>query len=164
MESNNIYQGFEPIIFENSQVLILGSFPSVKSRENNFYYANPQNRFWKMIANFFNENLPFSINEKIEFCRKHKIALWDVVEQSCITGSSDNQLSKTIIKFSDIDSLLKKYSNISKILCNGSLSYNLLIKNFKINLPIEKMPSTSPANVRFKIDEWEKSLNFLINS
>ena len=117
-----------------------------------------------MIANFFNENLPISINEKIEFCRKHKIALWDVVEQSCITGSSDNQLSKTIIKFSDIDSLLKKYSNISKILCNGSLSYNLLIKNFEINLPIEKMPSTSPANVRFKIDEWEKSLNFLINS
>lgn len=69
------FTGFEPLVDNDSEILILGSFPSVISRTNNFYYGNPQNRFWKMLATIFNENLPQSIENKKELCRKHKIAL-----------------------------------------------------------------------------------------
>ena len=154
----NIYNGFAPVIFEDSTILILGSFPSVKSRENNFYYGNPQNRFWKLLANCYKENIPSTIQEKIELCKKHKVALWDVCSQSDINGSSDVNLANSNYILSDIDKLLKKYKNIKKILCNGALAYNTLTKNFNLDLPVFKMTSTSPACVNFNKESWIEQL------
>ena len=152
------FTGFEPLVDNDSEILILGSFPSVKSRANNFYYGNPQNRFWKMLATIFNENLPQSIENKKELCRKHKIALWDVVISSNLNGSSDVSLEKSDIELADINGLLKRHPSIKTILCNGKLAYNLFNKYFKVELPVFYMPSTSPANVSYNIDIWREKL------
>ncbi len=160
-KSKNIqenYIGFAPFINKESKILILGSFPSVKSRENNFYYGNNQNRFWTVLSTTFCENLPKTIQEKKELCRKHKIALWDVYCESNLIGSSDIALSKSTLKLSNIGELLKNYPNIKKILCNGRLAYDTLTKNFNINLEIKKLHSTSPACVNFDLQEWIKNL------
>ncbi len=154
--TNNI--GFDALIFDDSELLILGSFPSVKSRENFFYYGNPRNRFWKILANAFDEKLPQTISEKKELCRKYKIALWDVFIESDLNGSSDTSLSKSNYQLSDITSLLKSHKNIKKILCNGALAYNTLIKNFDIKIPIVKLHSTSPACVTFDAESWMNNL------
>ena len=145
-KSKNIqenYIGFAPFINKESKILILGSFPSVKSRENNFYYGNNQNRFWTVLSTTFCE---------------HKIALWDVYCESNLIGSSDIALSKSTLKLSNIGELLKNYPNIKKILCNGRLAYDTLTKNFNINLEIKKLHSTSPACVNFDLQEWIKNL------
>lgn len=152
------FKGFPPFINNDSQILILGSFPSVKSRENNFYYGNARNRFWSTLAAAFNEKLPLSIKEKKELCRKHKIALWDVYCESDLSGSSDISLRKSNIKLSNIEELLINYPKINKILCNGNLAYEILIKNFKIDKEIKKLHSTSPACVNFDLQEWIKCL------
>lgn len=155
--NNNI--GFEPLIDNDSKILILGSFPSVKSRENLFYYGHPQNRFWKMLAYIFNENQPKSIEEKKELCRKHKIALWDVVIESNIKGSSDLALEKSNYKIANIPTLLKNHPSINGILCNGKFSFKLYNSYFA-DLKIDAicMPSTSPANARFDITIWENEI------
>ena len=154
----HIYCGFSPVIFEDSEILILGSFPSIKSRQNNFYYGNPRNRFWKVLATIFNEKLPETIQEKVEICRKNKIALWDIYSSSNLTSSSDNELSKSNNQLSDIVGLLKRYKNIKKITCNGALSYNTLVKNFNLNIDVVKLPSTSPACVKFDYEMWYNNL------
>ena len=160
MQDNNSsnHIGFSPIVFEDSEILILGSFPSVKSRENNFYYANKRNRFWPALSNIFESPIVEDIQDKINLCKLNKIALWDVASQSDLKGSSDSELEKSKLILSDIEGLLHKYSNIKKILCNGSLAYKILTKNFSINIPIIKMPSTSPANVRFNEEVWKNEL------
>ncbi len=86
--------GFAPIFDENSRVLILGSFPSVKSREIDFYYGNKQNRFWKMLCGFFQEEIPSTQEEKIEFLLRRNVALWDMVMSCEIEGSSDASIKK----------------------------------------------------------------------
>lgn len=156
---NSNHLGFEPLIFEDSEILILGSFPSVKSRENNFYYGNPRNRFWKVLATAFNEELPKDIKEKKELCQKHKIALWDIFIESDLNGSSDIVLSKSNYLLSDIISLLNTHKNIKKILCNGALAYNTFVKNFDIDIPVVKLHSTSPACVTFDLNSWKENLN-----
>ncbi len=156
MENKTKVAGIEPLVFEDSQILILGSFPSVKSRQNNFYYANPRNKLWKLLASFFNEEVPQSVEEKIDFCRKHKIALWDVVTSSNLKGSSDVNLKKSNYDVADIPGLLNTHPDIKVILCNGKLAYNLFTKHFNVALPVYYAPSTSPANTRFDIDAWRK--------
>ncbi len=155
----NINVGFKPIIYDDSEILILGSFPSVKSRQNNFYYGNPQNKFWNILAEIFGENKPIKINDKIEFCKKHKIALWDIVIESDLNGSSDLSLKHSKFKLADIESLIKLYPNIKTILCNGKLSYNLFNKYYKISLPCFYLPSTSPANTKLNKNEWKEKIN-----
>ena len=91
-------QGFDPFIDNQSEILVLGSFPSVKSRQAGFYYGNRQNRFWKVLATTFGESLPLTTKEKQEICRKHKIAMWDVVIESDLKGSSDEVLKNSILK------------------------------------------------------------------
>lgn len=152
------YLGFEPVIFEDSEILILGSFPSIKSRELNFYYGNPRNRFWKTIANIYSKQLPKTIQEKIELCKYCKIALWDIVTKSDLSGSSDIELEKSNNTFADITNLLKQYPSIRKIICNGKLSYNLFNKFYIVNIPVVYLPSTSPANPTFNENLWEKEL------
>ena len=149
--------GFPPVFDENSRVLILGSFPSVKSRQVDFYYGNRQNRFWKMLCGYFGEEIPPTKEEKTAFLLRRKVALWDMVAACDIVGSSDASVKNAQIL--RLENLLKK-TRVEKILLNGALAYGLFVKEYG-DLPIsyEKMPSTSPANPRYEESIWQQALN-----
>lgn len=148
--------GFGPVFCKESRVLILGSFPSVKSRAEGFYYGNPQNRFWRTVATCLGGEVPKTIEEKREFILRNKIALWDVVMSCEIAGSSDASIRNE--QLADVPALLAE-SNVRTILCNGSTSYQLLSKAYPQLLPItKKLSSTSPANPRFSLEEWRTAL------
>ncbi len=119
--------------------------PSVKSRELGFYYAHPQNRFWKTLAYIMNEDIPITKDEKKIFLKKHHIALWDVIKSCTITGSSDASIKN--VKVNDIKSIIDK-SNIQKIFTTGKKAYELYQKYCYQNIGIKAiyLPSTSPAN------------------
>ena len=144
-----MFDCFEPVIDKKSKVLILGSFPSVKSREINFYYGNKQNRFWKVLEEYFDEKVPENADGKRAFLLAHHIALWDIIGSSTIKGSSDNELVKKIDSVNDIPKLLQDFPIIQAVICNGKASYSLTKKYFP-NIDISYLPSTSPANVSFK--------------
>ena len=152
---------FPPVFDENSEILILGSFPSVKSREESFFYANPQNRFWKLMAQLLNESTPKDTKDKIVMLKKHKIALWDVIESCDIVGSSDSSISNVVPV--DISQILSR-ANIIKVYANGGKAFELYNKYLypKTKLDITKLPSTSPANAGYSFDkllsEWKKIL------
>ena len=152
---------FPPVFDKNSEILILGSFPSVKSREESFYYANPQNRFWKLMAQLLNESTPKDTKDKIVMLKKHKIALWDVIESCDIVGSSDSSISNVVPV--DISQILSR-ANIIKVYANGGKAFELYNKYLypKTQLEITKLPSTSPANAGYSFDkllsEWKKIL------
>ena len=148
-----MFDCFEPVIDKKSKVLILGSFPSVKSREINFYYGNKQNRFWKVLEEYFGEKMPENTDEKRAFLLAHHIALWDIIGSSTIKGSSDNELVKKIDSVNDIPKLLQDFPTIQAVICNGKASYNLTTKYFP-NITAIYLPSTSPANVSFKKEAW----------
>lgn len=153
---NERKKGFGPVFDENSKILILGSFPSVKSREVQFYYGNKQNRFWKTLFEFYKEKAG-TTEEIILFLKRHKIALWDMVTECEIDGSKDSTVKN--YQTADLDIIFQK-AKIEKILLNGSLSYNLFIEKYKdIDIKYVKMQSTSPANPRFDKILWEKELN-----
>ncbi len=153
-----MFNGFEPVYDKNSEILILGSFPSVKSRQTGFYYGNKQNRFWRMLENIFNEKFNDDIESKKDFLLKHKIALYDVVMESNLFGSADSNLEKSDFKICDMSFLLPPKTNLVKILCNGKTAYNLFLQTYKIELPVICMPSTSSANPRFDLEIWKKEL------
>lgn len=149
-------EGFAPVCDGDSRVLILGSFPSVKSRDVGFYYGNPQNRFWRTVCEFFGEEIPAAVEGKREFLLRHKIALWDVVISCEIVGSADASIKDEIV--ADIPSVLEG-SQIEVILCNGTKSFSLLSDKFPQLLHMaKKLPSTSPANPRFSAEVWKKEL------
>ena len=155
MESRKI--GFAPIFDENSLILILGSFPSVKSREIDFYYGHKQNRFWKMLCGYFNEEIPETVEGKKDFLKRRKIALWDMVVSCEIKGSADASVKNT--ETADLNVVLRR-TNIQKILLNGTLSYELFLKSYaNLTIPYEKMPSTSPANPRYEEKTWRRALD-----
>ncbi len=158
-----MFNGFEAVYNNNSKVLILGSFPSVKSREYGFYYGNKQNRFWRMLEFVFNEKIEDNIDFKKQFLLNHNIALFDVVVQSDLKGSADISLEKSDCKIADFSFLLPPNTDINKIICNGKTSYNLFTENIKTNIPVIYLSSTSPANPRFSFEEWKKELEFLKN-
>lgn len=151
----------DPFYNKNSKILILGSFPSVKSREQMFFYGHPQNRFWKVISKIFNEELPTTISEKKKLLDKNNIAIWDVIFSCEIIGSSDTSIKNVIPN--DISIILKN-SNIEKIFVNGKTAekfYNLYLKEI-LKRDAICLPSTSPANAKWSIDklilEWKKYL------
>jgi len=152
---------FPPVFDENSEILILGSFPSVKSRQESFFYANPQNRFWKLMAQLLNESTPKDTKDKIVMLKKHKIALWDVIESCDIVGSSDSSISNVVPV--DISQILSR-ANIIKVYANGGKAFELYNKYLypKTKLDITKLPSTSPANAGYSFEkllsEWKKIL------
>lgn len=149
--------GFEPCFEEESALLILGSFPSVMSRAEGFYYGNPQNRFWKTVSGYFGEIAPETVDEKKAFLKRRKIALWDVVTSCEIDGSKDASIRKEQV--ADIPGLLVK-SNIKRIFCNGNKSYELLEREFPALINItQKLPSTSPANPRFTAAAWYQAFD-----
>ena len=152
---------FPPVFDKSSEILILGSFPSVKSRQESFFYANPQNRFWKLMAQLLNESTPKDTKDKIVMLKKHKIALWDVIESCDIVGSSDSSISNVVPV--DISQILSR-ANIIKVYANGGKAFELYNKYLypKTQLDITKLPSTSPANAGYSFDkllsEWKKIL------
>lgn len=135
----------EPFYNSDSEILILGSIPSVKSRELGFYYCHPQNKFWKILANIYKETELKTIEEKKQFLVKHKIALFDVIASCDIKGSSDSSIKN--IKVNDINKLIKN-SKINKIFTTGEKATNLYKKYCYPITKIESiyLPSTSPAN------------------
>lgn len=151
----NKFYGFEPVFDGNSKVLILGSFPSVKSREVEFYYGNKQNRFWRVLCEAFGEQIVSTVEDKKRLCLQHGIALWDIVANCEIKGSMDADI--TNYELVDLQQVLSKCS-IEKILCNGATSYKLTKSVYNGAIPVYKLSSTSPANVRFNKDEWLKHL------
>ena len=150
-------KGFDPVFDENSKLLILGSFPSVKSREIKFYYGNRQNRFWRVLCSYFNEDIPESVDKKREFLLRHNVALWDVVTECEISGSKDETIKN--FQVADIKTLLQN-SNIKYIILNGSKAYSIFCDYFSdIVIPFKKLPSTSPANTRFNEKEWMDAIS-----
>ena len=135
----------EPIYDKNSKILILGSFPSVKSREHMFFYAHPQNRFWRVLSAIFDTPIPNTIEDKRNFLLSSKIALWDVISSCEITGSSDSSIKNVIPN--DLTCILS-YADIKRIFVNGKTAekyYNKYIRS-TINREAICLPSTSPAN------------------
>lgn len=149
---------FKPVFNSKSKVLILGSFPSVKSREESFYYAHPQNRFWKVLENIFEEK----IANKEEFLLKHNIALWDVIQSCEIKGSSDSSIKN--VKVNDIKNLIKN-TDITVILLNGNKAYNLYQKYIAdyIDINVISLPSTSPANAKYRLNDLVKKYSIIKN-
>lgn len=138
-----------PIYNKDSKVLILGSMPSVKSRELNFYYANKQNRFWQIMEIIFNKKL-IDDDSKKEFLLQNKIALWDTIYSCDIKGSSDTTIKN--IKYNNFDLILGSCP-IKAIFCTGKKSYNLFIKHYKGSIPVFYLPSPSGANAAFSLDK-----------
>ena len=141
----------EPIYNQKSKILILGSFPSVKSREEGFFYGHPQNRFWKVLAAIFNENIPQTIHEKKEFLLNNKVAVWDVIHSCEITGSSDSSIKN--VEVNDLTRILNT-ADIKQIFVNGKKAYSLYNKYMKQIVMKEAicLPSTSPANAAWNLD------------
>ncbi len=142
----------EPIYDSNSKVLILGTMPSIKSREQKFYYAHPKNRFWSTLSKVYEEQIGDTKEEKICFLLKHRIALFDVLKSCEISSSSDSSIKNPVPN--DFDFILKN-SNISVIFTTGKKAYNLYQKYCYPKTKIEAiyLPSPSPANCPKGIEE-----------
>lgn len=152
----SIVHPIPPLFDENSRTLILGSFPSVKSREQSFFYGHPQNRFWRLIATLFDEEIPQSIDEKKQLILKHNLALWDVIHSCTITGSSDSSIKDVVPN--NLSIILQK-SSVDRIFANGALSHKMYMKYIFPQTGIEavKLPSTSPANAAFSLERLAES-------
>ena len=152
MQNRHVKHPFGAVIDRDCKILILGSVPSVKSVENNFYYMHPKNRFWKVLSALLGEDLySADIPSRKRVLLAHNIALYDSVEECDISGSSDSKISNVIP--ADIPKLIDG-TNISRIFCNGAASYANLLKYHPQLEPITtKLPSTSPANAACSLEK-----------
>jgi hypoxanthine-DNA glycosylase len=152
---------FEPVVFDNSEILILGTFPSLKSFENNFYYSHPKNQFWEILSIIFNDKKPNTIEEKKEFLKKHKIALWDSICKAKRKNGNSRDDNLEVIEPCNIKELLKKHPNIKKIAVTSRLAERVIKKHFP-EIDIIYLPSPSPLNARLnlkkKAEIWKKLL------
>lgn len=147
---------FPPVCDENSKVLILGSFPSVKSREEMFFYGHPQNRFWKVISAVFQRRIPVTVNEKRVFLLECGIALWDVIASCDVVGSSDSTVKNVVTN--DISPILEK-ADIRQIYVNGKTAEKYFKKYTQpiVDRNAICLPSTSPANASWSLDRLVKA-------
>lgn len=152
---------FPPVVDENCRILVLGSFPSVKSREDGFFYGHPQNRFWRMLAAIFDEDVPADIPAKKAFLLRHYIALWDVIASCEIKGSSDASVKNAV----PVDIVrVMQIASIERIVCNGNLAYKLYQRHLEPLTGIQAiaLPSTSPANAAWSLERlvsaWRNAL------
>ena len=159
-----VVQLFKPVYDNNSKILILGTFPSVKSREANFYYQHPRNRFWKVIAKIVQNKECQTIEEMKNMLLDNNIALWDVIKSCEITGSSDATIKDVVP--ADLSIILDN-ANIKQIFANGDKALKVYMKYTypKIKREIIKLPSTSPANASFSlerlVEEWSLIKEYL---
>ena len=164
MEYEHIVHSFEPVYDKDSEILILGTLPSVKSRENNFYYGHKQNRFWKVLATLLKEPVPETIEEKKVMLLAHRIALWDVIQSCDIKGSSDSSIKN--VQPTDIGMILEK-TNMTQIYANGNKA-GQLYKRYQFpvtGIEATVLPSTSPANAAWSLarlcEAWKTILHDL---
>lgn len=156
-QDESILSGFEPFnLNDNTKYLILGSFPSVKSLEGSFYYLHPQNRFYKIISKYFNEEYPTTIEDKKSLLIRNRIALWDIIKSCRREGSLDQNIRDiTVVDLLSIPNI----ENI-KIGCSGKKSYELTKKHYPM-LNVTYLSSPSPANAKyFDISSWEEFLEY----
>ena len=147
-----ILHNIPPVYDEDSTILILGSFPSVRSRETGFFYGHPQNRFWRLLADIYEEDEPQTVEEKKALLKAHKIALWDVAAACEIEGSSD--LSMRDVIPNDIEKILKK-TKVRRIFVNGKTAEKYYIRYIeeKTGMKAVCLPSTSPANAAWTYEK-----------
>ena len=156
MEYQSLKHTFDPVFNEESKILILGSFPSVKSRENQFFYGHPQNRFWKVMANVLNWEVPETIEEKKEMLLTNHVAVWDVIASCSIVGSSDTSIKDVVVN--DFSRILEN-SKVEHIYVNGGKAYELYHKYAEkiTGMKAVKLPSTSPANAAWNLEKLQKA-------
>lgn len=161
MEYEHVKHPFDPVYDGRSRILILGSLPSVKSREQQFYYGHPMNRFWKVLAEVLQTELPQTISQKKEMLLSHRIAIWDVIASCDIRGSSDSSIKNA--RPTDVAGLLSK-TQIARIYANGATAAKLYqrYQQEQTGIPIVGLPSTSPANAAFSVEKlvsiWGEAL------
>ena len=157
MERERILHPIPPVYDEHSELLILGSFPSVKSREAAFFYGHPQNRFWRVLAALYDEPVPQNTDEKRALLLRRHIAAWDVIASCSIVGSSDSSIRNVVPN--DLRPILRS-SGLTRIYVNGKTAEKLYRRYIEPTLGIEAvcLPSTSPANAAYSlerlIDAW----------
>ena len=151
MQRIEITHPFPPFYRADSHILILGSFPSVKSREQMFFYGHPQNRFWRVLAAVFEDQTPLSVPQKQEFLARNRVALWDSIGRCTIEGSSDSSIRDVVPN--DLSVILDA-APIAAIFCNGRQSFDCynryILPSLRRNAVL--LPSTSPANAAWNVD------------
>lgn len=152
---------FAPLYSERSRILILGSFPSVKSREQLFYYGHPQNRFWKVIAALYHQEVPAGIPEKRDLILKNGLALWDSIAGCVISGSSDASIRE--VRANDL-SVILDHCPIRRIFCNGRTAWQYYDRLIKPGTGREAvcLPSTSPANAQWTLDRLTEAWSVIL--
>jgi len=154
----------EPVLFHDSKVLILGSFPSIKSFDEGFYYSHPRNQFWPILSQVFNEKVQTK-EDKIALCRKHHIALFDSAASLHREADNSSDTNLKNIKVNDFEKILREYPNIKTILFTGKKAEQIFNKKYK-NLNVKKilLPSTSPAYAAMKYEnKLERYKEYLVN-
>ncbi len=158
----HIVHPIPPFFDAESEILILGSFPSVKSREQMFFYGHPQNRSWKVIAAVFDDSVPVTVPEKKAFLAKHRIAMWDVIGSCDIEGSSDSSIKN--VSANDLSQILYN-SKVESIFVNGKTAEKYYKKYTEPVTGIKAicLPSTSPANAMCSLEQlisiWKENIN-----
>lgn len=152
-----------PVFAPDAEILILGSFPSVKSREAKFFYGHPQNRFWRVMASLFACDVPVTVAGKTAMLLRHHVALWDVIASCEITGSSDSSIKN--VQPNDLRPLIEG-SRIRAIFCNGQTAYKLFCRYQQktLGLPATLLPSTSPANAAFDLARLCESWRIILDA
>lgn len=160
------HSAFGPFVRPDSRLLILGSFPSPKSREQAFFYGHPQNRFWRVLAAIAQEPVPGTREEKEAFLERRRIALYDVIESCSIIGAADSTIAD--VQSADLRPLLACSRIGHSIYVNGGKAFEMYRKYTQPLLGIEavKLPSTSPANAAFSLERlielWAKELGGML--
>lgn len=153
----------EPLYGKDSIILILGSFPSQKSREQMFFYGHPQNRFWRVLSAVFECDTPETVDQKREFILSHKIALWDVIASCEIEGSADSSIKNVVPN--DFTEILNT-ADINQIFVNGKTAHKFYNKYIKDTLGREAvcLPSTSPANAAWSVEKLVSAWKIILES
>ena len=161
--SERILHPFPPLFDSESRTLILGSFPSVKSREAMFFYGHPQNRFWRLIALLCHEDTPQTVEEKSSLILRHHLALWDSIQSCTITGSSDSSVRDVVPN--DLRVIFDN-SKTERVFCNGALSHKMYMKYIypQTGVAAVKLPSTSPANAAYSLERLAESWRVIMES
>ena len=158
---NTLIHPFSPISDEACDTLILGSFPSERSRADGFYYAHPRNRFWPLLAALYADEPGYDAESRTRFLLRHHLALWDAAASCTVTGSSDASVRDVLPN--DIAALIRGTA-IRRVFCNGALAYQIYTRCCEADtrLPAARLPSTSPANAAFSFEKLCEAWRVLI--
>ena len=163
MKTERITHAFSPVFNNESRVLILGTMPSPKSRENGFYYSHPRNRFWPVMAAVFEEKTPITPAERTVFLLRNKIALWDVLKECDIEGASDSSIKNAVPN--DLSVILNS-ADIKAIFTTGTTAAKLYKKHTepKTGIAAISLPSTSPANAKISFEALLEEYKIILDS